>query len=485
MSILLMQVDWTGNSGETISFTDIESLNVKRSSESKASYANITLKNPMDQLVTGFSYPLHKYVSNSNSILFNEGDTVKIYLALVDTVRSLDTTSTSTDLIMTGEVSEVKGKSTSKLAKLTLKVLDKTWVMLNKLYVFNYKLSDAWTSPKVIQDVVRQVMDDVEQDEVSFDTDGTSGTNKLYSVDARLESAYPTDGYIEDTRQDATAFPKINMVKIYKPAYEFITEISTKEYTNNFDGRDSTLSTDDEDAPVQNRTMLFYIDERNRFHWFYPSDTVGADLTFIDGDSSTGNIIIDSNLTYTTFDITNFVFFNAGKDLNGNGISSFFYDQNSKEKDFKQVNKPYTEIAKDLIDAEIKIGNLIRDNAQTDFTYEGNFYKSDTYGFDTTWGIDTTGFSDADYNTSLRSESITTGKSRASKLVDKKGSPRWKGSIQCKFKAYNVGDLIEYTSTKLGINEVKLRIISVIYNITKSGGFSTLSVEEDERKIGD
>jgi len=227
MSLILNKVIWTPASGENEELTDVESINLSRQSETKASTANITLKNNMNKIVTGFSQPLSKYVSDSNELRFNEGDGIKIYFASTDVVRELDTTITSTDLVMSGEVAEVKGKAGEKSSKLTIKVVDKTWVILNRLHVFNYKASLNLNSPKIIQRVIRTVTTDVSQDDLSYDDDGNHVSNGKYAIDARLDTA---GGYIETTRQDTNAFPDTSIAKVYKPAYEFIKELSTRIY---------------------------------------------------------------------------------------------------------------------------------------------------------------------------------------------------------------------------------------------------------------
>jgi len=476
MAILLISVDWKSiSTTESIPFNNIESINIRKDSEASASTANINLKNPMSKLLVGFNHPINRYVSDGNQILFNEGDTVKIYAAQVETVRDLDKSASSTDLLFSGEISEINVKCSEKSSKITLKCVDKTWVMLNKLWTFAYVASGNWTAPLIIQDVIRKVTEETSAEDVSFDSSGNiiNGYQGGFLIDARLTSE---GGHIESTRQNDTAFPNITIAKIFKPAYEFINDLSTLAYTNDF-------TVEDEDAPPQDRKMIFYVDEFNKFHWFYPTDTVSDDLNFIDGDNTTGNNIIGFNLTKKTFDIINMVIYNAGKDLFGSGILDYYYDKNSKDKQLKMVYKPYTEVAKDLIFQEIAEANLIKDNAQTVFTHEGNFYKSKGYNFSTTWG--TTVTSDATYNTALRNQAIIAGDSKAGMLTRRRGNPRWKGSIECTFKKYTAGDLIKFTSTRVGLNEQLLRIKTAQYNITKSGGFVTLSVEEDEPKMGE
>ncbi len=541
MAVMLIRVDWTNQDGDTSTFNDIERINLSRNSEAKASISTITLKNTINRLVSGYTQPFTIYNSDTNEILFQEGDTVKIYIAkLENNIREIDTSITSSDLIMSGEISEVSVKGGEKGSKITLTVVDKTWVILNKAWAFNYSNSKGFTAPKIVQDVVRHITAEVSQDPFSFDDAGNFVNNGKYAVDARLVSE---GGFIEDTRQDSSAFPTTTIAKVFKPAYEFIQDSSTLEHTNDFAG------SDDEDNPPQNRIMVFYIDELNRFHWFYPKDgvtttlngaitstvttitltsttgldtsgrvsigseqidytgissndltgvtrgannsiaashsdgdTVTSAMLFIEGDKSTGNVIHEFNLKKKTFDIVNMVIYNAGSDLNGSGILDYYYDRNTKEKSLKMVYKPYTEIAKELIQAEINAGRLTKDNTQSDFTYEGNFYTAGAYGGGKTtdWGTVVT--SDAEYNTAVRDESKRRAQGKAIALTQSRGSPRWKGTISCEFRRYTAGELLNFTSTRAGINAQDLRIKKVQYNLIKSGGFVTLTVEEDERK---
>lgn len=546
MSVMLVQVDWTNQDGDTFTFSDVELSNLKRDSEAKASTATVTLKNPINRLVSGYTQPFTVYSSDTNESVFNEGDTVKIYIAKIDVVRDIDTSDTSSDLIMTGEIAEVNCKGIEKGSKIRLKIVDKTWVMLNKLWAFNYNATKAFKAPQIVQDVVRHITAEVSRDPLSFDSAGNLVSNGIYSVDARLVSE---GGYIEDTRQDSSAFPTTTIAKVFKPAYEFIKDLSTLEHTNDF-------STDDEDNPPQDRIMRFYLDEKNRFHWFYPKDgvtttlngaitatdtsitltdsssfdssgrvAIGSELVdytgnagniltgctrgannstaaahsdaatvtsaylFIEGDASTGNDIINFNLIKSTFDIVNMVIYNAGKDLLGSGILDYYYDRNTKEKQMKMVKKPYTEIAKELIQGEINAARLTKDNTQAVFTYEGNFYKETTGDYDggggitTGWGTSVT--SDATYNAAVRAEAKRLAKAKAIALTLRRGSPRWKGTIECRFRRYTAGELINFTSTRAGINAQDLRIKTCQYNITKTSGFVTLTVEEDERKRSD
>lgn len=547
MVVQLIQIDWKGadTDGSTASFTfdDVISFNIKKDSEAKASHATITLQNAIDRFQTGFTQPFTKYNQNTNNIRFKEGDTVKIYAAEINNFRALDTSTTSPDLLMTGEIAEVTVKGGMNGAQVKLKIVDKTYVILNRLYTFAYLNTDGKNAPEIVQDVVRFVTDDVDSDELSYDGAGNLVNNGIYAVDARLVST-GSNAFIEDARIDASVFPDIGMAKVAKSAYEWILDLSTIENTNNF------IGADDADAPTQDRNMLFYIDENNRFHWYYPRDiisttlngaindsvttitltstsglpTVGSvfigseridytgissnDLTgctrgsnnttaashsngdtvknaivLTEGDTSSGYTLLNYNLTKKTFDIVNFVIFTCGADMLGNGITSYHFDRATKSKTLKDTNKAYNNISAELFQAEIDAGNLQQDNTTPGpFVFKGNFYKIvGAYNKTTSWGA--TASSNDDYNDEFRTEAIRRGKSRARELVQKRGSPRWKGTMEFKFHRFPVGDVFEFTSTRAGINQQALRVKSAQYNLTKTGAFVTLTVEEDEEKL--
>jgi len=550
MAVLLLQVDWTDKDGVTTSFTDIESCIVSMKSDATANTAKIVLKNSLDRLKTGFAQPFNSYVGDTNNIKFNEGDSIKVYSAFIDDWRAIDTSVNSKDLIMSAEISELAIKGSKGSSKITLSCVDKTYAILNRVWTFPYIASMNMNAPEIIQDVVRNVTDDIDSDNSSFDDSGNNLSNGKYAVDARLVSTGTASlpAFIEDTRIDGSVFPDLAKSMVAKPAYTWVKELSTINSTNDFEG------SDDEDAPTQNRNMLFYIDELNRFHWYYPRDNVttplngditssvttipltatdglpdvgsvligterieyiglsGNSLTnctraardttaashsdgdivrtsiqITEGDSSTGHVVNSFNLSKKVFDVVNYVIFSCGTDLSGNGITYFFFDETTKSKELKDTYKPYTDISIELWDSEINAGNLIRDNTQTDFTYaeNGNYYKADTYGFTTTWGVDTTGFSDSDYNDAFRTESIRLGTIKAQQLTSNRAGARWTGSMENVFRKYVAGDLIEFTSTRAGMNQQSLRVKQVKYNFTKSGAKCTLSVEEDEPKKGE
>ena len=349
---------------------------------------------------------------------------------------------------------------------------------------------------------------------------------------------------------DARNFPQVTIGKVFKPVYEFIKELSSInmtntsteldsgdppcdrnyifyiDYANRFhwfypeDSKQTTLSVllgvNDSSVSVASASGfltngIIQIGEEvisytgisgNTFigltrgfnntvaSTHAVSSIVTNALKVIEGDTSTGFHVYSHKLNKKTFDIINFVIFNAGKDLYGSGITDYFYDENTDSKDLKETSKPYTHITKDLFEMERKAGRLTQDNAVTSpFTFDGNRYKETTgtynggSGITTGWGVVVT--SNATYNSAFRTRAIIEGKRAAARLTARRGSPRWKGTIVLRFFRFNPGELINLTSYSVGIINTDLRINEIEHSIEKSGVFTTLSIEEDERKRGE
>lgn len=299
MSLVLRKVDWTGKD-TSAELSDIISLNITKGMEPKVNKCEITLVNPLNRIGDdGTAY--HKYVNhNSGIIKFGEGDVVKVYAAHVQNTRDLDTSDTSDDLIMTCEIAEIQIKSDGKKSTIILKCVDKTYTMLNQLWAWNYNNTEDKTAPEIIQDVIHQISDDPPSDSPSFDVNGNEVTPGRYTIDARLMTGtYPcTAGdppaYIQNNRPNSGGvFPSpVIMAKGFKPVYEWVKDLSQTEHTNS----STELANGTEKAK---RPYIFYIDQNNRFHWFYPGTSKRTLLTTaIDDDSTTFSV--------TTGDGTNF-----------------------------------------------------------------------------------------------------------------------------------------------------------------------------------
>ena len=566
MAVLLQRIDWYPKTKSTDvdkveTLRDVQKITVRQVAETGASTCDITITNPIDQNIG--SNATHLYVYKTGIIEFSEGDTFFIYLKYATDATAIDTSTTSDDLIMTAELAEFDVSSGENKTTITLKCVDKTYSMLNKLWVSSY--TDR-TAPTIIQDIIRQISGgDVATDLAPYDANGRRNINPLeqqgsYAIDARLmDGAFPCNpgfppAYIQTRRPPTTtggadsAFPNTDIAKVYKPAYEWIKDLSTPEHTNTAAELSGTT--------VAKRNYVFYIDQDNRFHWFYPRSSsrttlsvamavgdvtltvadgssfddrgllqIGEELIeytsrvgnvfggidrgfnsttavahavgdlvinaqrIIAGDTTTGHVVYNFKLNKKTFDIVNMVIFNAGGDLNGSGILDYFYDENTKSKDLKMTYKPWTHIARDLIKGELPTGQLGNNNLVQDDVTPGPFtYEGHFYNNAAAYPFNTAWgvsvTSDSNYNTQLRTEAIRIGDSQAQTLTLSRGSPRWKGTIELRGRRYRSNELINFTSYSAGIVNQDLRIKEVQHNIGKAGWFVSLTVEEDERERG-
>jgi len=538
MAEIISRIEWYKDKGFAAVevFSDATKINYNKGSSSTANTCEITLTNPINQ-VTSDGKTVHKYVDNSGKIKFQEEDYIKVYIRQSSTTGTIDTTSTSPDLVFAGDVSEIetqvgKGKTTIKL-----KCVDRTFVLLNKLWSYDY--SD--TAPNIIQHIIRATTGDMSSS-VRFDASGNGISTAYgggYGIDARFTSG---GGFIEDTRPDtgATAFPSITLALKAKPIYDWLLQLSQIDNCNDISDIDAGTN------PIK-RNMVFYVDQLNRLHWFYPRDgsvstlsahliagvdsgisvnntgsfptngtvyigeeeieytgkdattlgtttvtrgvnnttdathSSGAEITstldIIEGDNSNGIEVLGSKLTKKTFDVVNFVIYNAGNDLNNVGILYYYFDSASSFSKDKMTYKPWIDVAKIMKTSEENEGNITV-NADGTVTID---VSSGT----ATWKVNEVlqTYSDAtDYNSKFIIEARRRAKVRSEKLIAQTGNVRWKGTITIRGQRLNPGVLCRYTSNSIGIQKTFLRIKMIQNNIDKMGWSATLTVEEDQQE---
>ena len=445
---------------------DVERITIKRGLDQKANTTDLVLKNAY------VSNQRHRWVSDEGLLIWEEDDTITIKAKWNENGTALS----SSDILTICDALEFNGKLESGRTPLTVKAADKTFNYLNQQIAQAYTLAQELASP----DIIKRISD--------FSTTDPKGTGD-YQVTATLQNevsyalqkASATPG-IQTLRINNSDFPIVSIAKVYKPVYEWIEDLSSIEATNNFDGRDSLLPTDSETAPVQNRKMRYFVDRDARLRWFYPDDDI--DYNIVIGSYTTSEDNLKSyNFNKSTFDVVNMVIYNGGEDLYGTGTLNYWFDIETKSRKLLSKYKSYVNVAPVLIRNEINKGNLIA-NTSGSFTFQGNRYNANTYGFNTTWGINTTGFSDNDYNNAVRAQIDKECKRQASAFTSGRGNPRWKGSITLTGANYLPGENIQITSYIHGLLEQQLRITDVTHTITQDSWTVNLSVEEDDAKIG-
>jgi hypothetical protein len=271
------------------------------------------------------------------------------------------------------------------------------------------------------------------------------------------------------------------MSKIWKPLFEWIGEMGQTENTN-------YLSEIEEGGTYYyTRAFVFWIDKNNSPHWIYPDDTV--DLTITLGQEGRRAFRLDKSV----FDAVNFIIYNCGEDMYGNGIMYYWFDETSEVASLKMRYQPMTNVVHTLINEDIKV-NTSRDTGNPDiykqfpssytpaivpsFLADSNLFRA-SQGM--TARTDVT--SDAEYNDCLREAAKQRGLSAAQKITTARAGLRYKGQIVLKGVHLNPGDLIEVTNPWVGLKSQYLRVTEVTHNITSQGWETTLDVQEDEKLV--
>jgi hypothetical protein len=297
--------------------------------------------------------------------------------------------------------------------------------------------------------------------------------NVNYDIDAKLVSE---GGYIQDTRRATkengdvnpdTNFPIVSITKVWKPIYEWLEELSQLEYINTADEFDT--------YPVYGRPFLYYVDEENIFHWFENDNAVDTEIVI---GTDTG--IFDYKLTKKVFDVCNFIVYRGGEDFYGKGTLDYYIDPSTNVKTKRMRVVAMTDVAKTLIDKEIKIGNLVS-ATDGEFTYSGNRYnRNGTVTPD--WSA-TSYSSDSDYNTALRDRILDVCENRARALVYGLSHARYTGTMTRKGQFVTPGTLYKITNRYTGQVFENIRVLDITENITKSVWNTIISLEQDNKAI--
>jgi hypothetical protein len=560
MAVLQVEIDWYPNGGQdpVISISDYEGISVRVGSTPKSNSCNIKLKNRPEL-----------YTDADGNIKFDTEDVFKIYAKQNIDGSALDKSSNSNDLLMVAELKEISVKIENNTTMLTLKCVDRTFTLLNRVWVFPYTADDTsapngtgWTAPEIVQNVIRNTTDNSNKHQnVLFDGDGDKPG--IYEVDARMfiggegtESAissgttdgttamklvdsgatFSTDGVVvgdnvynstdrtwaiatavEETNltltkdifvsgegyavndafiahkrpllgtpdsdtdlfpsADNTNFPFISMAKSFKPVYEWITGLSQIQNCNTIDENNATVTGT---TLVVRKAMRYYVDEKYRFHWFYPDLT--PELYFTEGTTTAigsdtkGHKIKAITGKKAVYDIINFVIFRAGEDMNGAQILGYEYSKDTNVQ-LKDSYRPFLSIAQRMKENDYTAGNL-----QRAATGDSRYYDYPAaYPVTPAWDDSQRAVgSDSAYNTNFREIAIKRGKERAKDLIENRGRARWKLGLTIDGENLTPADLIRFNSSSIGIVNLDVRITGITHNIGAGGWTTALTLEEDE-----
>ena len=296
-----------------------------------------------------------------------------------------------------------------------------------------------------------------------------------------------SNGLIQDRRVDGTVFPDITFSYMNKPLSETFSTLSQVDMTNSpteYNPSTGTL--------VIKRSMIFFIDKKHRFHWYVPSDTaeyiMQVGQTAAVSPDEVNHKIVNVSLNRSTIGNVNFIIYKAGEDMNNSQIKSFEYAPFTGTPNAKECLRQWNEIADGMKVDEARVSNIVQVGG-TQYNYPVSYNplpNGDTYPiWDTTQAVIPTNATT--YNAAFKTEALKRAKAKAKAEFVKMANPRWNGKIIIRGEFINVGDLINFTSLKHGIKNVKMRVEQVTHTINANEGWmTTLQMLEDERewKIG-
>lgn len=288
-----------------------------------------------------------------------------------------------------------------------------------------------------------------------------------------------SDGFIQDARPDGTAFPEISFPVINKPLNDYLGKISTTSNTN--------TSTEQSTGLICKRTMRYFIDKKNRFHWYYPDDTpdyyMSVGTTTAISPDTIGHEIISIKLDNKVRDVINFIIYKAGLDMNGNMIKGYARSQFSGQPNTKDSLRDFsTSVSRAMKDLEVKEGNISQTHGD-EYGFPASYSPLPSGSNTPSWDEDGTDPQDAtDYNDQFIVMAKRKAESMCKQIFAKSGNPRWGGQIQIRGERIIPGDVINFTSDEHGIKNIKLRVERTSHLISKNGWITTLEVLEDENE---
>lgn len=340
-------------------------------------------------------------------------------------------TKAPSQLLLSGQIRKIEPRMNESGSQMRITVADRTILLLSQLWSDTY---DSKTAPQIIKQLVENVS--------QLGTGGRPITTTNVATAATV----------------APSFTTINTYsKVFKPVVEVLRELSQPEFTG------------------EDRAYQFYVDKDNDLHWFYPSQTTSVSI--VEGTDE----IYELSFSRNADSVINMVIYNAGQDLNGNGILYYSRDKTSKTGNLRMKYVPMIDIAKRLKNLEVNAGNLVQSSSGT-IPHQGLLYTPDTYSFTTSWEDSVA--SDSEYNSSFRTKAKEDAEAASQEIIRRFGQLLWTGSVELKgTNSFTAGDLVNVTSYTAGLSGQKLRVHDVRHSFSKTGWRTSLDLKEDEASV--
>jgi hypothetical protein len=444
-------------------------------------------------------------------------------------------------------VAEYTQNSNRNGFRLKLNAVDKAYILFNKVFAKSYgaTTTDIWTSPGIFRSVVRinsfnqkgAHLGTHNESGVNFDVSANFASEGGYIEDRRTDLSLTLDGALDSSATTITlssttglqasggtvvinsehiyyagisgatitgcvrgiddtvavahdtatvvyeGFPILNYSKIWKPIYEWLSDLGQTQNTNyNSELLSGALRFD--------RAFMIWIDSKNEIHYVPTTDTVDRNLTI------GSDWIFEESLEKSVFDSVNMVIYNVGEDMYGAGVNWYYYDENTSVTELKMRYQPMTEITETILNGEYAAYPARYPAATTGssnrrfpssytgltawtFKDDGNAFRTQVLHLTARTQITNA----SDYNNSLREAAQWRGRNQAQQITTRLAGLRYKGTITMRGTHINPGDLILVNDAKTGIVNQKLRVQDVTQTLTKSQWSSNISVSEDEKVV--
>lgn len=546
-----------------VEIDDCYELTIDFGSEMRNNSMKIFMKNdPIDVFSDGTIR--HRWVNKDGDSVFKavktargaviEEEIINVYAHHTELDPTIDVEA-SNYLLFQGVINKGKIPFKNNSNAIELSCKDRSAILLDKLTIPQaYRPDDTnapdgtgWRSPSIIQNLIRNCVDQEGTNALKYDGSGNLVSNGIYLIDARLFSdgvvdsgtttsastrtlietgqnfettvdvgdwvrnttddtyAYVesvdsdtqltlskdimasgdeyqiSDGFIQDSRDNGTDFPVMSFSQINKPVLEGLKNLSTTEKTNT----DTEIS----GTPIMKRSMRFFIDNKNRFHWYYPSNT--AEWIFVVGQTSAQSPDTSYHRLYEvtpgtfTEDNINFIIFKAGEDMNGVQVKYYARAPFSGTPNIKDSLREFPRIARTMKWEDADRGNIVK-NQFDDYNYPVSYDALPSGDDYPAWDSirSSVPTDDDEYNDAFIAEARKRGIAECKGIFQEVANPRWKGKAQVRGEDVGVGDLIDFTSKAHGINNIKVRVTQVTHSITsKTGWITTINFEEDENEL--
>jgi len=553
---LRIQWTKVGEPDSPVIIDDCITMNINKSTEIKNNLANLTLKNAhtkfRDVVTPTSTNIIGEYMDETTgSIMFSQDDEIRIWAKFLDDADDYSGTWWDDDsLIGAYTMQEHQLQTLENSSRIQLKAVDIAYILFNKIHTYSYGVANKWTAPGVIRHVCRFYGEsETSSIDTQSGTDNDTGTSYIVKAKFVSEGGYIKDyrttaeggpsttlngaindsdttitltsstGFdddggtiviegehisytgisgndltgctrgIDDTEAashaDTTAvyqgFPLVLLNKSWSPLFEWIGEMSQTENLN-------YLSEVTQGAtPFYNRAYIFWVDKKNEAHWFYPDDT--EDLTVELAEEGRRGWRLDKSV----FEAVNFIIFNCGEDMYGNGITYYLFDETTDVTTLKMRYQPMTKIVHFLVNEDIAT-NSTRDTTNQDtlkqFPDAGEYpltptFLDDANKFRASIGAAarTNVTNDSEYNNCLREAAKWRGIQQAKKITTARTGLRYRGQLIIKGQNVNPGDLVSVTNGWVGLDSQLLRVLNVTHSINRNGWETTLEVQEDEKTI--